>query len=134
MDDTNYIIKLHEKADNFIAIEDNMKDEYQFFSKYIDNDNEHKNNMNPGIKECDRYRDIKPNQNNTIEININDRNISYNYSINGAGIYTESDITMTGGTIKGNEGNTSGYGGGVCVYNGATFTMSGDSKMSKIVK
>lgn len=63
------------------------------------------------------------------QLYINSGNISYNYAINGAGIYTESDITMTGGTIKGNEGNTSGNGGGVCVYNGATFTMSGDSKI-----
>lgn len=63
------------------------------------------------------------------QLYINSGNISYNYAINGAGIYTESNITMTGGTIKGNEGNTSGNGGGVCVYNGKTFTMSGDSKI-----
>lgn len=63
------------------------------------------------------------------QLYINSGNISYNYAINGAGIYTESNITMTGGTIKGNEGNTSGDGGGVCVYNGKTFTMSGDSKI-----
>lgn len=63
------------------------------------------------------------------QLYINSGNISYNYAINGAGIYTESNITMTGGTIKGNEGNTSGKGGGVCVYNGKTFTMSGDSKI-----
>ena len=94
MDDTNYIIKLHEKADNFIAIEDNMKNEYQFFSKYIDNDNEHKNNMNPGIKECDRYRDIKPNKNNTIEINKNDRNA--NHYINASGINYKYFIATQG--------------------------------------
>lgn len=63
------------------------------------------------------------------QLYINSGNISYNYAINGAGIYTESDITMTGGTIKGNEGNTSGAGGGVYVKEGATFTMSGDSKI-----
>ena len=66
---------------------------------------------------------------NVGQLYIDSGNISYNYAINGAGIYTESDITMTGGTIKGNEGNSSGYGGGVCVYNGKTFTMSGDSKI-----
>ena len=69
------------------------------------------------------------------QLYINSGNISYNYAINGAGIYTESNITMTGGTIKGNEGNTSGDGGGVYVSyvsdvsNGTTFTMSGDSKI-----
>lgn len=62
------------------------------------------------------------------QLYINSGNISYNYAINGAGIYTESNITMTGGTIKGNEGNTSGDGGGVYVNKG-TFTMSGDSKI-----
>ena len=61
------------------------------------------------------------------QLYINSGNISYNYAINGAGIYTESNITMTGGTIKGNEGNTSGDGGGVYVNKG-TFTMSVDSK------
>ena len=63
------------------------------------------------------------------QLYIDSGNISYNYAINGAGIFTGSNITMTGGTIKGNEGNSSGYGGGVCVYNGKTFTMSGDSKI-----
>ena len=69
------------------------------------------------------------------QLYINSGNISYNYAINGAGIYTESNITMTGGTIKGNEGNSSGKGGGVYVSfvsdvsNGTTFTMSGDSKI-----
>ena len=64
------------------------------------------------------------------QLYINSGNISYNYAINGAGIYTESNITMTGGTIKGNEGNTSGDGGGGGVYvNKGTFTMSGDSKI-----
>lgn len=69
------------------------------------------------------------------QLYINSGNISYNYAINGAGIYTKSNITMTGGTIKGNEGNTSGKGGGVYVSfvsdvsNGTTFTMSGDSKI-----
>ena len=62
------------------------------------------------------------------QLYINSGNISYNYAINGAGIYTESNITMTGGTIKGNEGNSSGFGGGVYVNKG-TFTMSGDSKI-----
>lgn len=62
------------------------------------------------------------------QLYINSGNISYNYAINGAGIYTESNITMTGGTIKGNEGNTSGDGGGVYVNKG-TFTMSVDSKI-----
>ena len=62
------------------------------------------------------------------QLYINSGNISYNYAINGAGIYTKSNITMTGGTIKGNEGNTSGKGGGVYVNKG-TFTMSGDSKI-----
>ena len=62
------------------------------------------------------------------QLYIDSGNISYNYAINGAGIYTESNITMTGGTIKGNEGNTSGDGGGVYVNKG-TFTMSGDSKI-----
>ncbi len=66
---------------------------------------------------------------NVGQLYIDSGNISYNYAINGAGIYTESDITMTGGTIEGNEGNSSGYGGGVGVYNGKTFTMSGDSKI-----
>ncbi len=63
------------------------------------------------------------------QLYIDSGNISYNYAINGAGIYTESNITMTGGTIKGNEGNSSGNGGGVFVNNGSTFTMSGDSKI-----
>ena len=72
------------------------------------------------------------------QLYINSGNISYNYAINGAGIYTKSNITMTGGTIKGNEGNegnSSGKGGGVYVSfvsdvsNGTTFTMSGDSKI-----
>lgn len=63
------------------------------------------------------------------QLYINSGNISYNYAINGAGIYTESNITMTGGTIKGNEGNTSGDGGGVYVSKEKTFTMSGDSKI-----
>ena len=63
------------------------------------------------------------------QLYINSGNISYNYAIKGAGIYTESNITMTGGTIKGNEGNSSGFGGGVYVSNGTTFTMSGDSKI-----
>lgn len=62
------------------------------------------------------------------QLYINSGNISYNYAINGACIYTKSNITMTGGTIKGNEGNTSGKGGGVYVNKG-TFTMSGDSKI-----
>ena len=63
------------------------------------------------------------------QLYINSGNISYNYAINGAGIYTKSNITMTGGTIKGNEGNTSGDGGGVYVSKEKTFTMSGDSKI-----
>ena len=63
------------------------------------------------------------------QLYINSGNISYNYAINGAGLYTESNITMTGGTIKGNEGNSSRFGGGVYVSKGATFTMSGDSKI-----
>lgn len=63
------------------------------------------------------------------QLYINSGNISYNYAIKGAGIYTESNITMTGGTIKGNEGNSSGFGGGVYVSKEKTFTMSGDSKI-----
>lgn len=55
--------------------------------------------------------------------------IEGNKATNGAGIYTESDITMTGGTIKGNEGNTSGNGGGIFVNKGKQFIMSGDSKI-----
>ena len=63
------------------------------------------------------------------QLYINSGNISYNYAIKGAGVYTESNITMTGGTIKGNEGNSSGFGGGVYVSKEKTFTMSGDSKI-----
>ena len=81
---TNVIIKLHEKADKFIAIEDNMQGEYQFLNIYIDDEKDHKGNMNPGVKELDRYRDIKPNKNNTIEINKNEEN--KNHYINASGI------------------------------------------------
>ena len=42
IENTNNIIKLHEKTDNFNPKEENMKDEYQFFSNYIDGDDEHK--------------------------------------------------------------------------------------------
>ena len=84
IENTNYIIKLHEKADNFIPKEENMKDEYEFFKNYIDNDDEHKNNLNPGESKLDRYKDIKPYKNNTIEINKNKEN--KNHYINASGI------------------------------------------------
>ncbi len=63
-------------------------------------------------------------------------NISYNYSLNGAGIYTNGFVTMSGGTIEGNEGNssnTAGSGGGVYVTGRTTgssnFSMSGNSQI-----
>ncbi len=54
--------------------------------------------------------------------------VSYNYAVSGAGISTTGNVTMTGGTIEGNEGNgTSGSGAGVYVKNGKIFTMSGNA-------
>ena len=94
IENTNNIIMLHEKADNFNPKEENMKDEYQFFSNYIDGDDEHKKNMNEGVKECDRYRDIKPNINNTIEINKNEKN--KNHYINASGINYKNFIATQG--------------------------------------
>ena len=91
IENTNYIIKLHEKADNFIPKEENMKDEYEFFKNYIDNDDEHKNNLNPGESKLDRYKDIKPYKNNTIEINKNKEN--KNHYINASGINNKFFIT-----------------------------------------
>ena len=69
------------------------------------------------------------------KIEIASGNISYNYAMNGAGIYTRGHVTMTGGTIEGNEGNsadtTNGKGGGIYLYDfntsPRTFTMSGNA-------
>lgn len=72
----------------------------------------------------------------TAKIEIASGNISYNYAVNGAGIYAMGNVTMTGGTIEGNEGNsadtTNGKGGGIYLsnYSGSsyrTFTMSGSA-------
>lgn len=45
----------------------------------------------------------------------------------GGGVYVErGSFTMEDGSISGNKiANDSGYGGGVCVYDNATFTMNG---------
>ena len=86
------------KADNFIFIEDNIKDEYQFFQKYIDKDEEHKNNLSPGVKKLDRYGDIKPNKNNSIEINKNKEN--KNHYINASRINNKDFIATQGPKIK----------------------------------
>ena len=75
---------------------------------------------------------------NTAKIEIASGNISYNYAANGAGIYSSGNVTMTGGTIEGNEGNsadtTNGKGGGLylstySIGSGSyrTFTMSGSA-------
>jgi protein tyrosine phosphatase len=94
IENSNNIIKLHEKTDNFNPIEENMKDEYEFCNKYIDKDEEHKNNMNPGNTKLDRYKDIKPNKNNTIEINKNIE--SKNHYINASGINHKYFIATQG--------------------------------------
>ncbi len=71
----------------------------------------------------------------TAKIEIDSGNISYNYAVNGAGIYAIGHVTMTGGTIEGNEGNsadtTKGKGGGLYLSDmnesTRTFTMSGNA-------
>jgi protein tyrosine phosphatase len=90
----NNIIKLHKKADNFNPKEENMKDEYKFFTKYIDEDEEHEKNLNPGKSKLDRYGDIKPNKNNTIEINKNKE--KKNHYINASGINHKYFIAAQG--------------------------------------
>ena len=63
-------------------------------------------------------------------IKFNSGKVSFNYAMNGAGIYTLENVEMSGGTIEGNEGNplnTAGNGGGVCVSNGGWLSMSGDA-------
>ena len=72
----------------------------------------------------------------TAKIEIASGNISYNYAVNGAGIFATGNVTMTGGTIKGNEGNSddteNGKGGGLylstySIGSYRTFTMSGSA-------
>lgn len=63
-------------------------------------------------------------------IKFDSGNVSFNYAMNGAGIYTLENVEMSGGTIEGNEGNplnTAGNGGGVCVSRGGWLSMSGDA-------
>ncbi len=66
------------------------------------------------------------------DIKFNSGNVSFNYAMNGAGIYTLKNVEMSGGTIEGNEGdpfNNSGNGGGVCVRSGGNLSMSGDAEI-----
>ena len=66
---TTYEISLKNKVKDFNFIDENLNDEYNFYSFYIDEDNTHKNQLAPGVKELDRYSDIKPYKYNIIEIN-----------------------------------------------------------------
>ena len=94
IENSNIIIKLHEKADNFNPKEENMKDEFDFLLKYIDFDEEHENNLNPQQGKLDRYKDIYPNKNNKIEINKNIE--SKNHYINASGINHKYFIATQG--------------------------------------
>lgn len=74
--------KRQPKSD-FSFIEDNIKLEYKFCNKYIDNDQEHQNCYCKSEKVYNRYKDILPFEYNKIEINKENEG---NHYINASGI------------------------------------------------
>lgn len=61
-------IERNKKDKGFDIDDENLKREYEFLEKYIDNDKEHKNNLCEENKKKNRYKDIRPYKNNRIEL------------------------------------------------------------------
>ena len=71
-------IERNKKDKGFDIDDENLKREYEFLEKYIDNDKEHKNNLCEENKKKNRYKDIRPYKYNRIKLdNIKDPNDNY---------------------------------------------------------